>query len=420
MNFQLFYLLTLFIAGIDSLYSQSIQYKINLTKTSNGFISENSLSRKSKSAPDKNVSNFSASDQLKILIFDSSDKELYSIVKNDPRVIRSEQFSLISGKIEKAGKYYHKNSTVIFYLPINLDFDSLKIQSSNKPEIDLIIRYKDFKKNKPSVEKSSNLEFEKILDNGNSSEKIDMVLIGDGYSKDDLDKYKKDVNKIIRGYFEFDPYKARKNDFNVYRIDAISKESGVDHPEKNEYRDTILNSKYNCNGIQRLICSDTWKANSLVSSILNNKNQRDIIMVVVNDSEYGGSGGSISVISTNEQAVNLALHEIGHSFGKLGDEYDYSPPPCMSTEPREKNVTREKNRTKIKWRSFIEHTTDIPTKEGMQDNGTIGLFDGARYCKPGKGMYRPTEASMMRVLGKPFHAVNKKLLEDIIDGYLPN
>ena len=254
-----------------------------------------------------------------------------------------------------------------------------------------------------------------IRDNGDPAVRIDLVILGDGYTAADQSKYEADVDSLIASFFAVEPYNEYQNYFNVHRIDVTSNESGVDHPETGTFRDTALNSYYNCAGIQRLICTDLGAVNTVLSASVA-VNQREIVLVMVNDPEYGGSGGSIAVISTHAAVVDLALHELGHSFGLLADEYTSSPPTCNnSVEPSEVNVTLETDRNLIKWNQgggppsgWIELSTAIPTPTGSIP-GT-GLFDGARYCVPGLGMYRSMDNSAMRCLGCPFGEVNEEQL----------
>ena len=100
-----------------------------------------------------------------------------------------------------------------------------------------------------------------------------------------------------------------------------SNESGVDHPELGVFRDTALDSFYFCGAIQRLICVNSTKVNGVLSRTALAANARELILVIVNDTEYGGSGGSVAVSSIHPAAVEIILHELGHSFGLLADEY---------------------------------------------------------------------------------------------------
>jgi hypothetical protein len=208
--------------------------------------------------------------------------------------------------------------------------------------------------------------------------------------------------------FQQQPYSEYQPYFNVHRIDVISAESGVDHPENNIYKNTALDATYNCAGIQRLICVDNTKVFNIVNSLML-PSQRDMILVLVNDSTYGGSGGGgVGVSSTNSLSTEIVLHELGHSFGLLADEYGGPPPPSCdsSVEPAEPNATGATTLATIKWNPWIDVSTAIPTLSTFP--GVPGLYQGAKYCDT--GLYRPTNNSKMRSLGQPFEQVNTEQL----------
>jgi len=186
---------------------------------------------------------------------------------------------------------------------------------------------------------------------------------------------------------------------------VASNESGADHPERRPpvVRDTAFDATYNCAGIQRLICVNNAKVNMVAAGVLGPA-QRDLVMVLVNDPEYGGSGGAVPVASTHSEVVELLLHEQGHSFGLLTDEYGGPPPPACnsSVEPSSANATRETARAMIKWTAWIDDNTPLPTPTGA--GGAPGLYEGANYCD--MGLFRPTFMSKMRTLGFPFEQIN--------------
>ena len=254
-----------------------------------------------------------------------------------------------------------------------------------------------------------------IQDNGDPANRVDIVILGDGYTQTELDsgKYATDVQQAVNHFFDEEPFAEYRDYFNVHRVDVESNESGADHPERNPpvYKDTVFDATYNCANIQRLICVNTSKVNEVLYRSVN-ADEKDTILVIVNDPEYGGSGGYLAVISTNIAFIELFLHEVGHSFGLLADEYDSGECSTFS-EPSEPNVTRETNRNQIKWNvgggppaGWIDPSTPVPT-----NNNTLsvpGLYEGAKYCPT--GVYRPTYNSKMRSLGVPFDQINEEQL----------
>ncbi len=247
--------------------------------------------------------------------------------------------------------------------------------------------------------------------NGPSANRVDILYLGDGYTASEMTKYEADVQAAAAHYTGIQPYTDYTNYFNVRRVNVVSNESGADHPENNQYKDTALDATYNCFSIQRLICVNTTKVYQIVNnSVL--ADEADIIIVMVNDAEYGGSGGAVAVASTHQSAGDLVIHEVGHSFGLLADEYDYGT--CNTTvEPGALNVTMETNRNSIKWNQsggppdgWIEPSTALPTNDTV--NAQPGLYVGANYCT--QNVYRPTYNSMMRQLGREFEQINEELL----------
>ncbi len=242
-----------------------------------------------------------------------------------------------------------------------------------------------------------------ILNHGNPANRINIVFVGDGFQVSELAQYASTVQGTINHIFSQTPFREYKSYFNIYRVDVISNESGADHPDLGRFVDTALDSSYSCAGIQRLICSDGIKVFDAVGYA---PVAADIIFVVVNDPDYGGSGGSFSVFSTHAAGSELALHEIGHSFGGLADEY-FSPMLVYNgMEPSAPNVTIQTDWANVKWNHWIDPFTSVPTFQ-MTD-GVPGLYEGAQYYE--FDIYRPTPDSKMRTLGKPFESVNAEQL----------
>ena len=245
-----------------------------------------------------------------------------------------------------------------------------------------------------------------IVDNGAPANRVDVVILGDGYTAAEMSKYQADVQQFMQGMFEEEPFREYRRYFNVHRIDVASAESGVDHPERGVFRNTAFDSAYNCAGIQRLICANVGKVATAASNSLA-PDARDLIILIVNDSEFGGSGGAIAVASTHRSALNTVLHETGHTLGLLADEYTSNPPTCDNTvEPSQVNVTRETSRAAIKWNAWIDPSTPVPTSTTQP--ALPGLYLGARYCTV--GLYRPTHSSKMRDSTRPYEQVNSEQL----------
>jgi hypothetical protein len=255
------------------------------------------------------------------------------------------------------------------------------------------------------------IQFETIVNNGASQNRVDIAILGDGYTAAQMQKYRTDSQTFATKFFEQEPFKEYQRYFNIHRVDVISNQSGANHPELGVVVDNALGSGYNCAGVQRLICVDLGKVNAALGNTTLVPTQIDITLVIVNDNEYGGSGGAVAVFSTNAAATEIALHELGHSFGLLADEYtDGPPPPCVNTmEPPEANATMATQRANIKWNAWIDAATPIPT--ATTTPGVPGLYQGAKYCPA--GLFRPTNNSKMRTVAAtplPFEQINSEQL----------
>lgn len=253
---------------------------------------------------------------------------------------------------------------------------------------------------------------ETIINNGPPENRVDVAIVGDGYQLSEMSKFHSDVQAFVQAMFAQDPYREYQRYFNVHRVDVASNQSGADHPELNVFVDTAFDAAYHCGGTQRLICVNYNKVNAALQRSLTPL-QYDIKLVIVNDSEYGGSGGSVAVASTNSQAVEIILHELGHSFGLLVDEYGGTTCSLGDSAP---NVTKTTDRNLIKWNYWIDPSTPVPTF--TTNPGVPGLYEGALFCD--QGYYRPTYNSKMRTLGRPFEQINtEQLVKQIYTLVLP-
>ncbi|MFN7914825.1 MAG: M64 family metallopeptidase [Vicinamibacterales bacterium] len=245
-----------------------------------------------------------------------------------------------------------------------------------------------------------------VRDNGPVANRINLVIVGDGYAQADMVKYSSDTDNLVRGFFAQQPFAEYASYFNVFRVDVESPESGVSHPESGVTRRTALGAYYNCGGIQRTVCANVSAVNTVLSRSLA-PDSRDLVIVLVNDSQYGGSGGSVVVASTAPEVIELALHEMGHTLGLLGDEYSASPPPCNNgVEPSQVNIAKNIARASIKWATWVDGGTPLPTSTSALN--VPGAYEGASYCT--SGLYRPTFDSKMRSLNRSYDAVNTEQL----------
>jgi IgA peptidase M64 len=245
-----------------------------------------------------------------------------------------------------------------------------------------------------------------IRNNGADENRLNIVILGDGYTEGELLKYTRDVDNLVIGMFAQRPYADYAAYFNVHRVDVVSNESGADHPEREVARDTALGARYNCNDVVRLVCVDLTAVSEVLSRSLPGSTSRDLVIVVVNDPQYGGSGGRYTVGSTHPLSLEILLHEAGHTLGLLADEYATGGTCNAVSEPGAVNVTKETSRETLKWAYWVDPATQVPTT--TQAPAIPGLYLGAVYCD--EGVYRPTFDSKMRTLSRPFEQINTEQL----------
>ena len=258
-----------------------------------------------------------------------------------------------------------------------------------------------------------------IRDNGDPANRVDVVVLGDGYHAVEFQKYHEDVEKVINGFFKSEPFNEYKNFFNVHEIFVASNDTGVDHLEVTPkiFKDTAFDSFYGCFNLDRVICLDAEKVDAVLSDSVT-LDQRDIVLVLINDTQYGGGAeANIAIVSLDPKVIDFALHEIGHSFGLLADEYTTDKRFCEhNVEPIEPNVTIETDRDLIKWNvgggpptGWIELSTPIPSPSpDLFTASFVGLYEGARYCN--RNVYRANFSTKMLGLRAPFRQVNEEQL----------
>ena len=258
---------------------------------------------------------------------------------------------------------------------------------------------------------------------GPSQNRVDIITLGDGYQEHELDLYAQHVDGMIDYMFQQEPFNRYEEFFNVYRINTISNESGADVPfgAAPETVDTALGSTYYFDGqTERLLYIDEFQTNTVVfNSLLPLLSSGflgpEMQFVSVNSERHGGAGGAFAVFAgANEEAYEIAVHEIAHSFAPLQDEYSLPRfevaedgslvrvPNVYTGEAsfaeQFANITTDPEGTK--WSHWIGHE-----QPGI---GTIGVYEGGLYHE--EGIYRPSEDSKLRTLGQPFDAVAREQL----------
>lgn len=257
----------------------------------------------------------------------------------------------------------------------------------------------------------------KIQYSGNPSEKVDIAFVAEGYTKNEMQKFRDDVARHAEYLFSIEPYKSRRSDFNIWAVESISEDSGTDIPGENIWKRTAANSTFNTFEIDRYL---TAPNHSTVADLVCNV-PHDQIYVIVNTKKYGGCGiYNFYALGASDcrDALPVFVHELGHSFAGLGDEYytsDVAYQDFYNTklEPWEPNISSLVN-FESKWKDMIDASTPIPTPATDEYKEKIGAFEGAGYMA--KGMYRPRyNCRMITNHSKDFCAVCQRAISRVID-----
>lgn len=185
-----------------------------------------------------------------------------------------------------------------------------------------------------------------ILWTGPADQRINMVFLSDGYQAAQLDRFLDDVHSVTDHFFSQSPFKEYRPYFNLVAINVPSEESGA----KKNPSDTLNNyfgSSFNNSGIDRLlVAGKSYLAQEILFNQFPFFHQA---VLIVNDAKYGGSGGWLATTSVHESAPEIALHEIGHSFAGLADEYWAGDQFARETS----NLTQETDRNQIRWKNWL-------------------------------------------------------------------
>ncbi len=236
----------------------------------------------------------------------------------------------------------------------------------------------------------------KALKTGAPHEKVDIVILPDGYHESEMDLFKKDCDKFASELFKYHPYSDYKEHFNIYGVMAPSQDSGNDIPADSIWKNTQLSTSFYTFDSERYCMTEDYKAVRDVAANV----PYDQIYILVNNEKYGGGAiynfYNVSV-NSNAKAGQIFIHELGHGFAGLGDEYytsstSYNEFYNLNVEPWEPNIT-----TLIdfdsKWKHLMDQKTPIPTPETKEYEDVLGVFEGGGYVA--KGVYRPKQDCLM-------------------------
>jgi len=299
---------------------------------------------------------------------------------------------------------------------------------------------------------------------GDSHSKVDIVILGDGYSAADMPKFRADAKHFTNVLLGTEPFKSRKKEFNVRAIEVVSRRSGINQPDRGIWTGNALGTSYNSFGSARYVLSDDNAEIRDYAALA----PYDFMFILVNVGRYGGGGifqlyatcyATGETPETAWQADYVFVHEFGHCFAGLGDEYysssvaynDFYP---KGVEPWEPNIAVDVSRTGLKWAGLVDAKTPLPTPwnkqlydsmEAARGNlrreetgyaekrqmildaehraltvdslkGVVGAFEGAGYSS--KGFYRPSlDCRMFSLSLVDFDPVCAGAINRMIDFY---
>jgi hypothetical protein len=301
-----------------------------------------------------------------------------------------------------------------------------------------------------------------VMRNGAPRDKVDLLLLGDGYTASEMEKWHGDAKHTAEVLFAASPFREHRGDFNVWAVDTPSDESGVSRPSDNVYRRSALGAAYDAFGSERYVLTlDNRRLREIASAA-----PYEFMEIVVNDRKYGGGGifnAFATVSAGNAFTPYVLVHEFGHHFAGLADEYYTSDvsygSPTDRPEPWEPNATADPQAAK--WKELLTPAVALPTLwpkqefERMQQDtqsrrreirarhqpedvmealfreelasdtkllssganaGKVGAFEGAMY--EAKGYYRPQQDCIMFTRDEVgFCAVCRRAIERVIAMY---
>jgi len=256
-----------------------------------------------------------------------------------------------------------------------------------------------------------------LVHSGEPAQKVDLVFMSEGYTAEEREKFLKDARGMTEYLFSVSPFDKNRDNFNVTALWTPSAESGTDIPGSNIYKNTRFNATFYTFDIDRyLTTSDMKSIYDALSGVA-----WDNFFVLVNSSKYGGGGFyNFLGIGTTDHYLSqkVMVHELGHSFAGLGDEYydsqvAYENFYNLETEPWEPNITTLVN-FESKWKDMVPAHVPVPTPRQGKYSKAVGVFEGGGYTA--KGIFSPAMDCRMKSNGPDeFCAVCQRAIQRMID-----
>ena len=245
---------------------------------------------------------------------------------------------------------------------------------------------------------------------------VDIVLLPDGYTEQEMGKFVQDCQFFVKSLFNYAPYDRYQDRFNVRAVLVPSQDSDITMPGDGLYRNTALSCSFWTFDSERYCMTyDDETMKTLAGQV-----PYDQIYILANTMKYGGGGifNSYCVSTTGDSyASDVIIHEFGHGFAGLADEYAYDGTDnySLEVEPWEPNITTLVN-FDSKWKDMIGKKTPVPTPVEKKYENTVGVYEGAGYQL--HGIYRPMIDCLMNTFnGKKFCPVCDRAIENMIKHY---
>lgn len=325
--------------------------------------------------------------------------QIFDAETND--LLMSKGFSPLFWEWQTTAEAQHKIRTFeqAVFFPKPLIPIILKIEKRNTQNEWLTLLSDTLKANNKLVVADTPVKFESVslIKSGESADKIDLLIVAEGYTAQERQLFIDDAQRITDSLFACQPFAQYKNRFNVNALVVPSVESGTDLPHEGTFKNTALNSSFNTFDSERYLT--TLAMRNVYNAAA--AEPWDHIIILVNSTKYGGGGCyNFQCISTarNELSAFVTIHEFGHAFAGLGDEYytsstSYENFYSKTFEPWEPNLTALVQ-FDTKWKQLMDKSTPIPTPRIAEYETKVGVFEGGGY--EAKGIYSPAQTCWMK------------------------
>lgn len=247
---------------------------------------------------------------------------------------------------------------------------------------------------------------------------IDVAIVAEGYTAAEADAFYAKANEAVESLLAHEPFGSLRQKFNFVAVALPSKDSGVSIPKKNEWKETALGSQFDTFYSDRYLTTlNLRRLNDALVGI-----PYEHIIILANTDNYGGGGiyNSYTLTTTKHPSFRpVVVHEFGHSFVGLADEYFYDDQYenfyYPDTEPWEQNLTTLKD-FGSKWQDMLPEGTAVPTKPDPKHPEKIGVYEGGGYQS--KGVFRPYQECRMKINEWPeFCKVCQRAIKRLVDFY---